>query len=227
MNSPILQNLVLTFQRIKIPSKMTKLVYLIILFISIKLKNLTTASITPPIVQNCPKKCLCRRESNDDTEYEFRTLSVQCNTTTNIPENDKSIIERIKIEGNFSTFPTNLLKPQCYYENINFLTIRYTFIKDLRASDFSCLKNLMVIEVFKSEITKVENVFSNLVQLDSLYLLENKIKDVDKNAFRNLKLHRLVLSNNLITEISEDTLFPHDIHKLDLSLNKIKSNFEI
>ena len=204
---------------------MAKYSYLFILFITKELTNRITTSLTPPIVQNCPKKCLCRREINDDVDYRFRTLSVQCNTTTNIPENDKSMIERIRIEGNFSEFPTNLLNPQCYYKNINVLIIRYTFIKDLRASDFSCLKKLAMIEVYKSEITKVENVFSNLVQLDSLYLLENKIKHVDKNAFRILKLHRLVLSNNLITEISEDTFFPHEIQNLDLSFNKLKSMF--
>ena len=188
----------------------------------IKIQLLHTRNYITYPVSNCSSGCECTRRGINDTDNEFKVLTFYCNSVKNIVEEKN--IERIEIEGNISSIPSNILLNDCYYKDVKFLSIANTNITIFHSSDFNCFTNLYMLDLSSNQIKNITNFFTNLFDLRILLLGRNKIDRIGKDSFVYLrKLLDLVLSTNTISEISEDTYFPKTIRSIDFSYNRIKS----
>ncbi|XP_057660617.1 chaoptin-like [Diorhabda carinulata] len=122
-------------------------------------------------------------------------------------------------------YPSSLLLSELVYLNLEFNKIRKlpkTFLKS------NVHGKLQDIRLSHNELTVIEaDTFRSLANLEIIFLCNNKIRYIRKNAFFNLpKLTTIILSHNELTDISPDAFTNlQRIEKIDLNNNLLKEVF--
>jgi Leucine-rich repeat (LRR) protein len=88
------------------------------------------------------------------------------------------------------------------------------------------LPQLKTLTLSKNSLTKLEDMmFARANEMESLYLVRNKIGTIEKNAFRGLKkLSTLDLSHNYLKKLTYTDMFPdsEQMFRLDFSHNHLQ-----
>ena len=90
---------------------------------------------------------------------------------------------------------------------------------------FAKLKNLEMLAIDNNQLIKIDKPFDNLINLNYIFLQDNKLSNCFEVLFlNNKKLNILILSNNSISTFNINGDYPFDnLTQLDLSHNKLSS----
>lgn len=158
------------------------------------------------------------------TQYSLKLLNCTHRLTnlvlsnSNVPEN----LTKIIAPNVFIRWPTAL----CKYSNLQILDLSGSYFNS-QTIDLSCLKNLIHLNLSKTELSEIPNFERNVSQhLQILDLSNNHIKRINGNEFRTLdNLISLFLQNNPIETIEHvEDLF--SLTNIEL-INLVSSNLDV